>query len=92
MAAFQAELLDIGAGGLRHPQPVQCEQGDQRVLERRAGPGGDQQRAELVAVQGDGMRLVVYPGAADVGGRGMIQELFLDPRTCRTRRWCTAAG
>ena len=37
--------------------------------ERRAEPGGDQERAELVAVQGDGVRLVVHPRTADVSGR-----------------------
>jgi hypothetical protein len=29
------------------------------MLGRRAEPGGDQQGAELVTIQGDGMRLVV---------------------------------
>jgi hypothetical protein len=48
------------------------------VLKRRAEPGGDQHRAEFVAVQGDGMGLVGQPRAADVGGRGMLQEFFLD--------------
>jgi hypothetical protein len=52
MPAFQAQLLDIGAGGFRYPQPVEREQGDQRMLGGRAEPGGDQERAELVAVQG----------------------------------------
>ena len=55
MPALQAQVLDVGAGGLRDPQPVQREQRDQRVLGRRAEPGGDQQRAELVAVQRDGV-------------------------------------
>jgi hypothetical protein len=32
VAAFQAQVLDVGAGGLRDPQPVQGEQGDERVL------------------------------------------------------------
>jgi hypothetical protein len=32
-------------------------------------PGGDQQRAELVAVQRDGVRLIVHPRAAYVRGR-----------------------
>jgi hypothetical protein len=63
-----AELLDVSAGGLGDPQPVQREQRDQRVLARRPEPGGDQQGAELVAVQRDGVRLVVHPRAADVGG------------------------
>ena len=38
------------------------------MLGRRAEPGGDQQRAELVAIQGDGVRLVVDARTADVRG------------------------
>jgi hypothetical protein len=52
--------------GLRDPQTVQGQQGDQRMLERRAEPGGHQQGAELVAVQRDGVGLVVHPRTADV--------------------------
>jgi hypothetical protein len=55
VAAFQAQVLDAGAGGFRDPQPVEGEQGDQRVLGGRAEPGGDQDGAELVAVQGGGV-------------------------------------
>ena len=32
VAALQAQVLDIGARGLRDPQPVEGEQGDQRAL------------------------------------------------------------
>jgi len=52
--AFEAEVLDVGAGGSGDPQPVQGAQGDQRMLGRRAEPGGGQQGTEFVAVQGDG--------------------------------------
>ena len=38
------------------------------MLGRRAEPGGDQQGAEFVAVQRDGMRLVVHPRTAYVRG------------------------
>jgi hypothetical protein len=38
--ALQAQVLDVGAGGFGDPQPVQREQGDQRMLKRRAEPGG----------------------------------------------------
>ena len=48
------------------------------MLDRRAEPGGDQERAEFVAVQGDGMRLVIHPRTADVRRQGMLQELFFD--------------
>jgi hypothetical protein len=48
------------------------------MLGRRAEPGGDQQSAELVAVQHDGMGLVIYPRTADVGGWGVIEEFFFD--------------
>ena len=41
-------------------------------------PGGDQERAELVAVQGGGVRLVVQPGTADVRGGRVLEELFFD--------------
>jgi hypothetical protein len=50
---IEAEVVDVRAGGLGDPQPVQGEQRDQRMLSRRAEPRGDQQRAEFVAVQRD---------------------------------------
>jgi hypothetical protein len=68
VAPFQAQVLDIGTGGLRHPQPVQGQQGDQRMLGRRAEPGGHQQGAELVTIQRDHVGLVVHPQTADVRG------------------------
>jgi hypothetical protein len=48
------------------------------MLGGRPEPGGDEDRAELVAVQGGGMRLIVQPGAANVRRRRVIEELFLD--------------
>jgi len=47
------------------------------MLRRRAEPGRYQHRAELVAVQRGGVRLVVQPRPPDVGGRGVLQELSL---------------
>ena len=41
-------------------------------------PGGDEQGAELVAVQRDGVRLIVDPRPPDVRGRGVIEEFLLD--------------
>jgi hypothetical protein len=78
VSALQAEMLDVRAGGLRHRQPVQCEQGNQRVLGRRAEPGGDEQSAELVAVQRDCVGLVIHPRPPDVGCRGMLQEFLFE--------------
>ena len=48
------------------------------MLDRRAEPSGDQQGAELVAVQNGGVRLVVHPWPPDTGGRGVLEELLLD--------------
>jgi len=73
VAAFQAQVLDIGAGGLRHPQPVEGEQGYQCVLGGRAGPGGDQEGAQLLAVQGGGVRLIIQPGPADVRSGRVVE-------------------
>ena len=75
---FDAQRFDAGAGGLGDPQPVERQQRDQRVLTGRAEPGGDQHRAKLVTVQPGGVRFIIQPGPADVSGRGIIQQLFLD--------------
>ena len=48
------------------------------MLGRRLEPGGHQQRAQLVAVQGDGMGLVIQPRPPDMRGRGVVQELLFD--------------
>jgi hypothetical protein len=61
-------VLDVRAGGFGDPQPVQREQRDQRVLCRRPETGGDEQRAELVAVSSGGVRFVIDSRTADVGG------------------------
>src|SRR6516225_3662526 len=68
MPALDAQVLDVGAGGFGDPQPVECQQRDQCVLAWRAQPGGNQQRAQLVAVQAGGVRVVVQPGTADMRG------------------------
>jgi len=71
-------VLDVGAGGFGDPQPVQREQRDQRMLGRRAEPRGNQQGAELVAVQRDSVGLVVQPRPPDVRGWRVLEEFFLD--------------
>ncbi len=71
-------MLDVGAGRFGDPRAVQGQQGDKRVLHRRAEPGGHQQRAELVTVQRDRMRLVVGPRPPGMGGRRVIEEFFFD--------------
>ena len=78
MPALQTQVLDVGAGGLRDPQPVQREQGNQRMLDTRAEPRGYQQGAELVTVQRDGVGFVVNPRTANVRGWRVIYELFFD--------------
>ena len=76
--ALDAQRLDAGAGGFGDAQPVERQQGDQRVLRGVAKAGGDQQRAELVAVQPGGVRLIVQPWPADMSGWGVIEEFLLD--------------
>jgi hypothetical protein len=45
---------------------------------RGAEPGGDQERADFVALEAGGMGFVVQPRAADVHCRGMIEQFFFD--------------
>ena len=73
-----AGRFDVGAGGLGHPQPVQGEQRERGVLGGGATPGGGEERADFVAVQAGGMGFAVELGTADVSGRGLSEEVFLD--------------
>ncbi len=76
MAQLDAEGLDLRADRLRHPQSVQRQQRDQGVLSGRAEAGGDEERADLVAGQADGVGLVVDPGPAGYGLRANGDEAF----------------
>jgi hypothetical protein len=66
MAALHAQGLDVGTEGFGDAQPVQGKQRDKGMLDGWAEPGGDEQRADLVPVEADGVALVVQAGAADV--------------------------
>ena len=57
-----------------------------------AQPGGDQQGADLVAVQADGVGLVVQAGPADMDRRGMLEEVLLHGVAVEARPRCTAAA
>ena len=73
MAALDAQGLDVRAGGFGDPQPVQREQGNEGVFSRLPEPGGDQQRAELVMVQGYRVRLVIQPRPPHVRGGRVVE-------------------
>jgi hypothetical protein len=77
MPALDAQALDVGAGGFGDPQPIEGQQRDQGMLGGHAEPGGNQQRAKLVAVQRGGMRLIIQPWAPDMSGGRMAAEFFL---------------
>lgn len=83
VAAFDAHGLDIGAGGFGNPQPVQRQQGDQRVLRSRAESRGDQQRPQFVSVQPHCVGFVIDARTADMGGGGMVEQFFFDGVTVK---------
>jgi hypothetical protein len=84
--AFQAQVLDVGTGRPGYPQAVEGQQGDQGMLGWRTEPGGDQDGAELVAVESSGVRLVVQPGPPDVRGRGVLEQLAAPALTAGSLR------
>ena len=77
VTAFQAQVLDVRTGGLRHPQPVQDQQGDQAMLawgsRARRLPAG--RRARYGPVRQHETRNP--PVAAGHARPGVIQEVFL---------------
>ena len=56
MAALDAEVLDVGGTGLADTQPVQPEQHGQRGVVPVVLLGGEQEHAELGAIQAPGVR------------------------------------
>ncbi len=77
MPPLDAEGLDVRPDGFGHPQPVEGQQRDQGVLAGRTEDLGDEQGADLVAVQADGLDLVVDPGTAGMDSRGVRDRAFL---------------
>ena len=77
VAAFEAEVFDVGAECFGDAQAVEREQRDQGVVARVGESGDDEHRAELVAVEAGGVRFVVEAGAADVHGGRVLDEAFL---------------
>jgi hypothetical protein len=75
--SLQAERFDVRPDGCGYPQPVERQQRHQGVLGRGAQASREEQGSDFVAVQADGVRLVVDAGTADVDGRGVGDEAFL---------------
>ena len=68
--ALQSQMLDVGAGGLGDPQPVQRKQGYQRMLSGGPSPAATSKAPSSLRSQRDGMGVIVDPRPPDVGGRG----------------------
>lgn len=66
MSAFDAEGLDVGAESFGDSEPVDGQQRYERVLSGGCEPGGDEEGADLVAVQVGGVGLVVQAGPPDM--------------------------
>ena len=49
VAPLEPQGLDVSADRFRDPQAVQCQQRNERVLDRRPQPGRDEQGAHFVA-------------------------------------------
>ena len=68
MAALDAEVLDVGGTGLADTQPVQPEQHSKRGVVAVVLLGGEQEHAELGAIQAPGVRCVDRGSAYLLGG------------------------
>jgi len=77
VAALEAEGFDVCADRFGDAEAVQGEERHQRVVAWRRQAGGDQDGAELVAVEVGDMGLVVDAWPADVHRRGMLDDTLL---------------
>src|SRR5438309_5006860 len=70
-----ASILAPSASEIR--SPLSRPERHQGVITSRGQAGGDEQRAELVAVKTGGMRLVIQPRAPDMDRRRVLDHTFL---------------
>ncbi len=77
VAPVEAELVDVGTERLGDPQTVQRQQRTQRMIVRRRQSSLDKERAELVAVETDRVRLVVQLRTPHMHSRGVFDDAFL---------------
>jgi hypothetical protein len=75
--ALEPEVLDVGAESLGHPQAVEGQQADQRVIPSAGQPGGHQHGADLVAIETGGVGLVVQAGSTHMRRRRDRDQAFL---------------
>jgi hypothetical protein len=68
VAALDGEVLDVGGTGLADPQPVQPEQHGQRGVSPVVLLGGEQEHAELGAIQATSLRCWGLGSAYVLGG------------------------
>jgi hypothetical protein len=68
MAAFKPEPFDVGANRFGYAQSVEREEGEEVVVTGTGESGGNEHGADLIAVQGGGVRLAVEAGTPDVHG------------------------
>ena len=60
VTASDAERFDVGAERFASAESVDCQQRDQCVIARRGEPGGDEEGADLVAVEPGGVGLAAH--------------------------------
>lgn len=78
MSPLETEGIDVDTDCLGQAQTVQRKQGDERMVARRRESGGDEDGAELGAVEVGNMGLVVDSWSTDMhGGRVLDDPFFL---------------
>ncbi len=77
VSPLEAKAFNVGADGLRHPQPVEDKQRDQGMVAGARQSGCHQQGTHLVAVEASGMGLVVEAGTTHVYARRVCNQALL---------------
>ena len=77
MTSLQTERIDVSTQRFGDTQAVQREQRHQRMFPCRRQAGGDEERADLVAIQASRIRLIVEAGTAHMDGRRVLNQALL---------------
>lgn len=77
MPAFETQRFDVRPGGFRDPQPVEGKQAEQRMVLGASETGGDEHRADFVAIQPSGVGLVIESRSTNMRGGRLGDEVLL---------------
>ena len=77
VSALEGKVFDPGANRFGHPEAIERKERNEGMVASTGKARGDEHRTDLVAVQANGVGLVVHFRSTHMNGWGVLNEAFL---------------